>query len=35
MARATIPGHERSNDVVRATRDGLPAADADINPLTR
>jgi hypothetical protein len=35
MARATIPGHERSNDVVRAFRDGLPAEEADVNPLTR
>jgi hypothetical protein len=35
MARACIPAHEHSNDVVRAFRDGLPAEAADINPLTR
>jgi hypothetical protein len=34
-ARAAIPAHEHSNTRSRAFFDGVPAADADVNPLTR
>lgn len=34
-ARAAIPAHEQSIASARAKFDGIPAADDDINPLSR